>query len=185
MPVPSVSGWQCLPRDHQALTHGHRRIHQDDSELEKCGYEVLFMVNPIDEYSVQQLKEYDGKKLAGVTKEGLELEKTEDEKKEFEPATCADSLHGTLCLAAATACPSSLILFCLDPFGGQYPCSCGPVLPSLQCWHIDSLAVGRIGRNSSAVSLLSHSRYVLPDFLPYAHALTTTPSPRVSLSLLW
>merc|ERR1712091_602549 len=53
-------------------------------QLKKRGYEVLFMVDPIDEYSVQQLKEYDGKKLAAVTKEGLELEKTEDEKKEFE-----------------------------------------------------------------------------------------------------
>merc|ERR1712226_1815557 len=53
-------------------------------QLKKRGYEVLFMVDPIDEYSVQQLKEYDGKKLAAVTKEGLELEKTEDEKKKKE-----------------------------------------------------------------------------------------------------
>merc|ERR1711985_133324 len=50
-------------------------------QLKKSGYEVLFMVDPIDEYSVQQLKEYDGKKLAAVTKEGLELEKKEDEEK--------------------------------------------------------------------------------------------------------
>merc|ERR1712072_973032 len=53
-------------------------------QLKKKGYEVLFMVDPIDEYAVQQLKEYDGKKLVAVTKEGLNLEKTEDEKKEFE-----------------------------------------------------------------------------------------------------
>merc|ERR1711861_59971 len=55
----------------------------------KRGYEVLFMVDPIDEYCVQQLKEYDGKKLKAVTKEGLDLEKTEDEKKEFEEKKAA------------------------------------------------------------------------------------------------
>ncbi|CAB3398981.1 unnamed protein product [Caenorhabditis bovis] len=48
------------------------------------GFEVLYMVDPIDEYCVQQLKEYDGKKLVSVTKEGLELPESEDEKKKFE-----------------------------------------------------------------------------------------------------
>merc|ERR1712046_482968 len=55
--------------------------------IEKCkkrNYEVLFMVDPIDEYCVQQLKEYDGKKLLSVTKEGLKFEETEEEKKAFE-----------------------------------------------------------------------------------------------------
>jgi len=51
--------------------------------LRKKGYEVLYMIDPIDEYSVQQLKEYDGKKLKSVTKEGLELH-DEEEKKKFE-----------------------------------------------------------------------------------------------------
>merc|ERR1712017_70082 len=53
-------------------------------KLKKRGLEVLFMVDPIDEYAVQQLKEYDGKKLVCCTKEGLELEETEDEKKRKE-----------------------------------------------------------------------------------------------------
>merc|ERR1711941_158658 len=61
--------------------------------LRKKGLEVLYMVDPIDEYSVQQLKEFDGKKLKSTTKEGLDLD-DEDEKKrieelkaEFEPLT--------------------------------------------------------------------------------------------------
>merc|ERR1712159_104604 len=58
-------------------------------QLKKRGYEVLFMTDPIDEYAVQQLKEYDGKKLKAVTKEGLDLEKTEEEKKEFEEKKAA------------------------------------------------------------------------------------------------
>merc|ERR1712164_15868 len=58
-------------------------------QLKKRGYEVLYMTDPIDEYAVQQLKEYDGKKLMAVTKEGLNLEKTEDEKKEFEEKKAA------------------------------------------------------------------------------------------------
>ena len=52
--------------------------------LRKRGYEVLYMIDPIDEYAVQQLKEYDGKTLVSVTKEGLELPEDEDEKKKLE-----------------------------------------------------------------------------------------------------
>ena len=49
-------------------------------KLKKRGLEVMFMVDPIDEYAVQQLKEYDGKKLVCCTKEGLQLDETEEEK---------------------------------------------------------------------------------------------------------
>jgi len=53
--------------------------------IKKRGYEVIYMTEPIDEYCVQQLKEYDGKTLVSVTKEGLELpDDGEDEKKKFE-----------------------------------------------------------------------------------------------------
>lgn len=57
--------------------------------LKKKGYEVLFMTEPIDEYVVQQLKEYDGKKLASCTKEGLELDESEEEKKAAEERKAA------------------------------------------------------------------------------------------------
>lgn len=50
----------------------------------KRGYEVIYMTEPIDEYCVQQLKEYDGKTLVSVTKEGLELPEDEEEKKKRE-----------------------------------------------------------------------------------------------------
>jgi len=52
----------------------------------KRGFEVLYMCEPIDEYCVQQLREYEGKTLVSVTKEGLELPEDEEEKKKFEEA---------------------------------------------------------------------------------------------------
>ncbi|KAM4014085.1 heat shock protein HSP 90-alpha isoform 2-T2 [Anomaloglossus baeobatrachus] len=52
--------------------------------LRKRGLEVIYMTEPIDEYCVQQLKEFDGKTLVSVTKEGLELPEDEEEKKKQE-----------------------------------------------------------------------------------------------------
>merc|ERR1712118_608458 len=57
--------------------------------LKKRGYEVLYMTDPIDEYCVQQLKEFDDKKLICATKEGMTLEDTDEEKKRFEEAKAA------------------------------------------------------------------------------------------------
>ncbi len=54
--------------------------------LKKRGLEVIYMTEPIDEYVVQQMKEFDGKDLVSVTKEGLELPEDEEEKKKFEEA---------------------------------------------------------------------------------------------------
>merc|ERR1712072_658136 len=49
--------------------------------LKKRDLEVIFMTDPIDEHAVQQLKEYEGKKLMDVSKEGLDLSMSDDEKK--------------------------------------------------------------------------------------------------------
>ncbi|CAD6246086.1 unnamed protein product [Miscanthus lutarioriparius] len=53
-------------------------------KLKKKGYEVLYMVDAIDEYAIGQLKEFEGKKLVSATKEGLKLDESEDEKKKKE-----------------------------------------------------------------------------------------------------
>merc|ERR1711871_1550677 len=58
-------------------------------KLKKKGLEVLYMVDPVDEYAVQQLKEYEGKKLICATKEGLKINETDDEKKSFEEQKAA------------------------------------------------------------------------------------------------
>lgn len=52
--------------------------------LKKKDYEVIYMVDPIDEYSVQQLKEFESKKLKSITKEGLNLDDSEEAKKRRE-----------------------------------------------------------------------------------------------------
>nr|ALZ42089.1 heat shock protein 90 [Anadara broughtonii] len=71
------------------ITGESRDVVQNSAFVErvkKRGMEVIYMVDPIDEYAVQQLKEYDGKTLTSVTKEGLDLPEDEDEKKQFEEA---------------------------------------------------------------------------------------------------
>ena len=61
--------------------------------------QVLFMTEPIDEYVVQQLKEYDGKKLTSCTKEGLELDESEEEKKAAEERKVGGGLRLNVFLA--------------------------------------------------------------------------------------
>merc|ERR1712010_136095 len=58
-------------------------------QLKKRGFEVLYLTDPIDEYAIQQLKEYDGKKILNITKEGLKIEKSDEEKKEWEEKKAA------------------------------------------------------------------------------------------------
>eukprot|EP00992_Anisonema_acinus_P001539 TRINITY_DN10491_c2_g1_i4.p1 TRINITY_DN10491_c2_g1~~TRINITY_DN10491_c2_g1_i4.p1 ORF type:complete len:703 (+),score=260.27 TRINITY_DN10491_c2_g1_i4:58-2166(+) len=60
--------------------------------IESCkkrGYEVLFMTDPIDEYAMQQLKDFEDKKFVCVTKEGLKFEDSEEEKKRQEEEKAA------------------------------------------------------------------------------------------------
>ncbi len=51
-------------------------------KLTKKGYEVLFMTDPLDEHAVQQVTEFDGKKLQSITKEGVSLGKSSDKAKQ-------------------------------------------------------------------------------------------------------
>ena len=57
--------------------------------LRKRDIEVIYMVDPIDEYVIQQLKEFDGFKIKNCSKEGLDLEDTEEEKKRLEEQKAA------------------------------------------------------------------------------------------------
>jgi molecular chaperone HtpG len=71
------------------ITGGSRNAVENSPHLEICrkkDFEVLFLIDPIDEWVVQSLLEYDGKKLKSVLKGELEVD-TEEEKKEKESKT--------------------------------------------------------------------------------------------------
>ena len=63
--------------------------------LIKKGYEVLYLTEPVDEYTIQSLPEYEGKKFQNVAKEGLKIgeesekakERREEQEEKFEPLT--------------------------------------------------------------------------------------------------
>ncbi|XP_040893821.1 endoplasmin [Toxotes jaculatrix] len=62
--------------------------------LLKKGYEVIYLTEPVDEYCVQALPEFDGKRFQNVAKEGVKFdesdkakEKREALEKEYEPLT--------------------------------------------------------------------------------------------------
>ncbi|KAL1245564.1 Heat shock protein HSP 90-alpha [Trichinella spiralis] len=60
------------------------RMKPNQKSVKKRGFEVVYMVDAIDEYVVQQLKAFEGKNLVSVTREGLELPEDEEEKKRRE-----------------------------------------------------------------------------------------------------
>eukprot|EP00695_Tsukubamonas_globosa_P002831 TRINITY_DN402_c0_g1_i1.p1 TRINITY_DN402_c0_g1~~TRINITY_DN402_c0_g1_i1.p1 ORF type:complete len:363 (+),score=219.40 TRINITY_DN402_c0_g1_i1:78-1166(+) len=79
-------------KDIYFITGESKKAVENSPFLEECkkrGYEVLYMVEPIDEYCVQQLKEYEGKKLVSLTKEGIQFEEDEDEQKRREEEKAA------------------------------------------------------------------------------------------------
>ena len=50
-----------------------------------CSYEVLYLVDPVDEYALQNLPEFEGKKFQNVAKEGLQFgDEGEREKEQME-----------------------------------------------------------------------------------------------------
>lgn len=56
-------------------------------KMRKLGYEVLYMIDPLDEICSQSMQDFDGKKFVDINKAGLDLSKTEDEKKSLEDST--------------------------------------------------------------------------------------------------
>lgn len=82
-----VSRMKENQKDIYYITGENKEVVSKSAFVEKVlkhGYEVMYMCDPIDEYAVQQLKEYDGKKLVCITKEGLDLPIDDDEKKRQE-----------------------------------------------------------------------------------------------------
>ena len=78
--------WKENQKDIYYITGESRQVVDQSAFVERVrqrGFEIIYMTEPIDEYCVQQLKEFDGKKLVSVTKEGLELPEDEDEKKKY------------------------------------------------------------------------------------------------------
>jgi molecular chaperone HtpG len=57
--------------------------------LRKKGFEVLFMTDPVDEWAVEGLREFEGKKLVSAMRAGLKLEQTDEEKKAREEKATA------------------------------------------------------------------------------------------------
>ncbi|EDO45344.1 predicted protein [Nematostella vectensis] len=110
---------------------GHNRKEVESSpfveKLLKEGYEVLYLIEPVDEYCMQSLPEFEGKKFQNVAKEGLKIGEDSDKKKkkfeelektyepllkwlkedalkdQIEKATISERLHDSPCALVASS----------------------------------------------------------------------------------
>ncbi|XP_072341074.1 endoplasmin [Scyliorhinus torazame] len=91
--------------------------------LLKKGYEVLYLTEPVDEYCIQALPEFDGKRFQNVAKEGLKFDESEKAKekheameKEYEPLltwlkdkALKDKIEKAILSQRLTDSPSALV----------------------------------------------------------------------------
>ena len=78
-------------------------------KLLRKGYEVLYMVDPIDEYTMQALTKFEDYSLVNVAKEGLKLDDEEEEEQkahEEEYEQLLDHLKAALAGKVSPPCPS-------------------------------------------------------------------------------
>lgn len=75
-------------QDHIYFQSGTTRAECEKSpfveKLLKKGYEVLYLVDPIDEYTIQNLPEFEGKKFQNAAKENLNLQESDKAKETME-----------------------------------------------------------------------------------------------------
>eukprot|EP00668_Euglena_longa_P046505 GGOE01062190.1.p1 GENE.GGOE01062190.1~~GGOE01062190.1.p1 ORF type:complete len:482 (-),score=116.84 GGOE01062190.1:292-1737(-) len=79
-------------KDIYYITGENKKQLESSPFIESCkkrGYEVLYMTDPIDEYAMQQLKDFEDKKFVCLTKEGVKFEETDEEKKKKEEEKAA------------------------------------------------------------------------------------------------
>ena len=123
-------------------------------QCKKRGYEVLLMTDPIDEYAMQQLKEYEDKKFRCVTKEGLKFEETEEEKKKAEEEKAA---YETLCKTMKDILGDKVEKVMLSDRLAQAPCC---LVTSEYGWsaHMEQIMKMQALRDSSSSSYMQSKK---------------------------